>query len=139
MREYKFRGKSKYYDKWVYGFYLEQDVYNLGSKKTKKDLIEKNASLIVEDSKRPSATPVMHETVGQYTGLKDKNGKEIYKGDIVYVLCEDENAIILWLNENAKFILEFDDWFSDFDCYYGKDLEVIGNIYDNKNLLEKGG
>ena len=74
----------------------------------------------------------------QYTGLHDKNGKEIYERDIVYVASEDENAFILWDKETARYIIQFKGWCADFDNYYGKELEVIGNIYDNKDLLEKG-
>lgn len=71
----------------------------------------------------------------QYTGLHDKNGEEIYEGDIVYVASEDENAFILWDEETARFIIHFDGWIADFDNYYGKELEVIGNIYNNPELL----
>ena len=48
---------------------------------------------------------------------------------------EDENAIIEWDEETARFIISFDVWVADFDNYYGKELEVIGNIYDNPELL----
>ena len=73
----------------------------------------------------------------QYTGLKDKNGKEIYEGDIVYIIPEDETGVIEWDNESARYIVIYDNIITDFDNWYGKDLEVIGNIYDNPELLEK--
>lgn len=71
----------------------------------------------------------------QYTGLHDKNGEEIYEGDIVYVASEDENAFILWDKETARYIIQFKGWCADFDNYYGKELEIIGDIYNNPELL----
>ena len=127
----KFKGKRKDNEEWTYGnLIIDENKYYICLGINEHIKRDDYAIYMVE---------VVAGTIGQFTGLYDKNGKEIYEDDIVYVISEDENAFILWLNENAKFILEFDDWFSDFDCYYGKDLEVIGNIYDNKNLLEKGG
>ena len=119
MREIKFRAKIKnpHADKWVYGYLVSETYIN-----------EKN---------NLGYTPVRKETVGQYTGLHDKNGKEIYEGDIVYVVSEDENAFILWDEETARYIIQFNGWCADFDNYYDKELEVIGNIYDNPDLLEK--
>lgn len=74
----------------------------------------------------------------QYTGLKDKNGKEIYESDIVYIASEDENAFVLWDKETARYIIQFNSWCADFDNFYGKELEVIGNIYNNPELLREG-
>lgn len=71
----------------------------------------------------------------QYTGFNDRCGKEIYENDIVYVSGEDENAIIEWDEETARFIIHFDGWIADFDNYYGKELEIMGDIYNNPELL----
>ena len=123
-REIKFRGKD-YTNKWRTGD-LVQEKWGQGK------------AIMIKKDKR--AWSVLEDTVGQYTGLQDKNAVEIYEGDIVYVTNEDENAKIAWCQEACKFILEFDsDWISDFDSFYGKELEVIGNIYDNPELIEKEG
>ena len=79
---------------------------------------------------------VFAETVGQYTGLTDKNGKKIFEGDIVniyYPKVKVENTVISYIG--ASFYGDrFDDaW--ELDNYY--QLEVIGNIHDNPELLKE--
>lgn len=71
----------------------------------------------------------------QFTELKDTNNKEIYEGDIVKV--EDYVAVIKWDIETCRFVLNIhgEHLVYDFDNFYGKELEVIGNIYENPELL----
>lgn len=69
------------------------------------------------------------------TGLKDKNDKEIFEGDIV--IYDDYNGEIYWNEEIAIFELNYDGTIvTDFDHIYPKELEVISNIYENSELLE---
>lgn len=52
-------------------------------------------------------------------------------GDIVYIIPEDENGEVKWDNETARYIVVYDDIVTDFDNWYGKELEVVGNVYDS--------
>lgn len=78
---------------------------------------------------------VDYKTVGQFTGLTDKNGKMIFEGDIIEFDC-DNLGVIEWDEDCAKFSIRYDeDIFTDFDSYWGDDCEVVGNIYNNSELL----
>lgn len=84
--------------------------------------------------------PVDPKTIGQFTGLKDKNGKEIFEKDIVDF--KGRKAIVKWHGSYASFIYEFVDelqnrkteWQPLYLSYYH--FEIIGNIYENPELLE---
>lgn len=136
MRELLFRGQTRRLGEkiknvagdpmpsnWVYGgIFHQNDRGGSFSIIYSYDPVEKN--------------PVYADTVGQYTGIDDKNGTKIFEGDIVEISQEEERGIIKWDDDTARFIILSDDISADFDNYWGKDLEVIGNIYDNQDLCD---
>lgn len=120
----KFRGKRIDNGEWVYGGYYKHfngQVGILGGDKT-----ENNITIMDE---------VIPETVGQFTGLHDKNGKEIYEGDIIQgkhdliLIKWAKTGFIPYRNKNF-FFSKVTNWAS------AENGEVIGNIYDNPELLE---
>lgn len=79
------------------------------------------------------------KTVGRYTGLCDKNGNKIFEGDIIRV-DDTENAVVEYDETSAFYMAVFDRAESDFGSLIGQypNVEVIGNIHDNPELLKGG-
>ena len=128
MREILFRGKTKVYNKWVYGWHcgkiLNHDMHST-----------EESSQIIDDK-----TLYWHtcepDTVGQFTGLTDKNGKKIFDGDVVKIQIADGSF------RNASIDFRNGYFTNSLSTYLGglvviaPDCEVIGNIHDNPELLE---
>ncbi|UED77968.1 YopX family protein [Brevibacillus sp. DP1.3A] len=75
----------------------------------------------------------------QYTGLRDKNGKEIYEGDVIHVPDHDWNGYVMFTGDcqyalKGKTVLGNDGYLLFTQIYLNK-CEVIGNIYENPELL----
>ena len=74
----------------------------------------------------------------QYIGVDDKNGKEIYEKDIVLIDGEDEYFVVEWDGDTARFVMNSETLTVDFDNYWGYQIEAIGNVYENADLLRGG-
>ncbi len=155
MREIKFRGKRKDNGQWVFGGYhqwITRQICPIGDNLKPEDIKD----VIIIDSfadwnmpKSMQAVEILPETLGQYTGLKDKNGKEIYEGDIVSF--EDAECDAEGYHDNVflnRGVVSYDEvsmcyYFSNRqtvdmeDLYIPTDAEIIGNIYENPELLEE--
>lgn len=126
MKDIKFRGKRFYNNKWIYGnLFIDKDGerYIL-----ENDYLEQDGHHLVCNSDTPVF--MMEETVGQYTGLKDCNGKEIFEGDIVKYSTDDKNYAVYYNELTAQFTTT-DRWLWGYD-----DIEIVGNIHDDPELLQ---
>ena len=141
MREILFRGKA-YEGEWVQGTYYHQKEF-YGDETDFHYIIESCDQL--EDNMM-NFSGVIPETIGQYTGLTDKNGTKIFEGDIVEGHCHSQ-----WSHRLQRCVVEYDrDSFKsrhylnypdkkhyfEYKVLFSKDVVVIGNIYDNPELLE---
>jgi len=73
----------------------------------------------------------------QFTGLLDRSGKEIYEGD-VYEWNDKSRGVVKWVEDGSTGFEPFNDSYSDYGMTEGKEVTVIGNIYENPDLLKEG-
>lgn len=142
MREILFRGKRTDTGEWVEGYYVRAN-HHWHKYGIHKDWIVEgacaNGGWFVVHCKYP----VKKETIGQYTGLKDKNGKKVFEGDIhrgyagsLWVVCFGEFLDMDTVDTGYGWYLRSSD--GDCSCFHGDEplyMNIIGNIHDNPELM----
>lgn len=136
MREIVFRGKDSITKRWVYGALVQQQ----------DDPLKEKAFIISYSNYQfgDFSEAVMHEvdpeTVGQYTGFVDKKGKKIFEGDILSIYSS--KAFLFAVEWNNQYVLKCttngvsDNILNVIES--SEDVEVVGNIYNNPELIKDG-
>lgn len=131
MRQIKFRGKNIVTNEWVYGYYGEKLNVQTGENDS---YIITPTYTATTDSSYFVDVQVNPNTVGQYTGSKEKSSKGIYEGDILDI--GDFNVEVFWDNITASWFVRGGFLTGDGLSHYAETGEIVGNIYDNPKLLE---
>lgn len=139
MREILFRGKAINRDEsyhrteyqngeWVYG--LVTKLYDEQFKNLPAEMTNTNGISGIE---------IDYKTIGQYTGMVDKHGTKIFEGDIVDFSKRPDNGdygAVIYDADETEFGIEYYNIYRSLGKnYYPENIEVIGNIYDNPELL----
>ena len=138
MRKIKFRGFTIdcLDNEWVYGDLIHYDTDETYIIPQNDRYLEITWDISDDDNR------VDETTVGQFTGLEDKNGREIYEGDILKLIDEDGSEIIvcvIFINYIGGFVLKEhmrDIKYFRIEDFGERNREIIGNIFENKELLK---
>ena len=119
-REILFRGYNYQYKKWFYGSLFIQNYDN-------DFMLSSSRTMIIDD--KGYSVMVDNGTIGEYTGLKDKNGVEVYEGDKVKAKFYGKE-VVGEIGFNSGCFLLWNSCVSDNQLFIFTDIEVIGNIYE---------
>lgn len=141
MSSIEVRGKirNEYFEEWFYGDLL-QDTEGKKYIITKDYTPKPNGIIELNTCQSLRVDP---ETVGRYTGVRDKYEVKIFEGDIISIKISNQTikALIVYSDEHTAFVLRYTKTCQHEYCNLGdyekKDIEIVGNFYDNKELLEE--
>lgn len=130
MREILFKAKRKDNGEWIEGYY----VYCW----KRHYILQVLNKAIGFDEREYEWVEVDPDTICQYTGLTDKNGKKIWENDILRI-GENAKLMVSWHHFKASWVLSKKGWM--YNHFFGEsvepeDVEAVGNIFDNADLLE---
>lgn len=130
MREILFKAKRKDNGEWIEGYY----VYC----RKRHYILQVLNKAIGFDEREYEWVEVDPDTICQYTGLTDKNGKKIWENDILRI-GENAKLMVSWHHFKASWVLSKKGWM--YNHFFGEsvepeDVEAVGNIFDNADLLE---
>lgn len=130
MRNILFRAKRIDNGEWVYGYYIKTHDY-LNNRET--HLIVGIDSTTFPANEITDTNEIDPETLGEFTGVTDKNGVKIFEGDICHFYGGEYYSGYWETNYTGKIEIDADSlWYLD----NAEFVEVIGNVYDNSELLE---
>ena len=147
MREILFRGKCVDTGKWYEGQYIQLHkttfCFAVSEQRERENEIHQIVFERMTDWSLPNQhlrVDVLPETVGQYTGLTDKNGKRIFEGDICqtkgFPLIDDKPFVVEWNDDECSFYWRDALGTDEFNIGVSQNTTIIGNIHDNPELLK---
>lgn len=141
MREYLFRGKRKDNGQWVFGGILpDADSIEIVAVESFPGCFDPCSGYGEPPSSELCEYSVDPNTVGQYIGRKDNNGKNIFEGDIVkvypnYMGLLEKVGVVGYNDTHSAYQVNYEYWTDWVGSLSSFQLEVIGNIYDNPELI----